>query len=156
MWPSQKIWTLCQIRKYIEYLARFSEFPWIEKIDDISIAYLFRALPEYMPSCVTVMCGNDELNSTMTWVGCLLKDTELFIQFAENSQILLKISVIPILLTFIYLVALNLLVNNQRNSSLQHIIVTYDLTFGAQSGRSAILHIQRNTYRFTKNLMGVK
>ena len=33
------------------------------------------------------------------------------------SQILLKISVIPILLTFIYLVALNLLVNNQLNSS---------------------------------------
>ena len=30
----------------------------------------------------------------------------------------------PILLTFIYLVALNLLVNNQLNSSLRHIIVT--------------------------------
>ena len=27
------------------------------------------------------------------WVGCLLKDSELFILFAENSQILLKISV---------------------------------------------------------------
>ena len=45
-----------------------------------------------------------------------LKDSELFILIAENSQILLKISVIPILLTFIYLVALNLLVNNQLNS----------------------------------------
>ena len=40
----------------------------------------------------------------MSWVDCLLKDLELFILFAENSQILLKISVIPILLTFIYLV----------------------------------------------------
>ena len=39
-----------------------------------------------------------------------------FILFAENSQILLKNSVIPILLTFIYLVALNLLVNKQLNS----------------------------------------
>ena len=53
----------------------------------------------------------------MSWVGCLLKDYELFILFAENSQILLKKSVIPILLTFIYLVAINLLVNNQLNSS---------------------------------------
>ena len=49
----------------------------------------------------------------MSWVGCLLKDSELFILFAENSQILLKISVIPILLTFIYLVALNLLNGKQ-------------------------------------------
>ena len=44
----------------------------------------------------------------MSWVGCLL---------TENSQILLKISVIPIFLTFIYLVALNLSVKNQLNSS---------------------------------------
>ena len=48
-----------------------------------------------------------------------------------NSQILLKISVIPILLNFIYLVALNLLNSKQPNqfivqlnSSLRHIIVT--------------------------------
>ena len=37
---------------------------------------------------------------------------------------LLKISVILILLTFKYLVALTLFVNNHLNSSLQHIIVT--------------------------------
>ena len=59
------------------------------------------------------MCRNDELSLTMSWVGCSLKN----ILFAENSQIFLKISVIPILLTFIYLVALNLLVNNELNSS---------------------------------------
>ena len=59
----------------------------------------------------------------MSWVRrwvelvILLNNSELFILFAENSQILFKISVIPILLTFIYLVALNLLVNNQVNSS---------------------------------------
>jgi hypothetical protein len=47
----------------------------------------------------------------------LLEDSELFILLAENSQTLLKIPVIPILLTFMYLVALNLLVNNQLNSS---------------------------------------
>ena len=60
----------------------------------------------------------------MSWVGCLLKDSELLILFAENSQIILKISVIPILLTFIYREARNLLVNNQLNSSLRHLIVT--------------------------------
>ena len=51
----------------------------------------------------------------MSWVGYLLDESELFILFAENSQILLKISVIPILLAFVYLVALYLLVNNQLN-----------------------------------------
>ena len=62
------------------------------------------------------MCRNDELSSTMSLVDCLPTDLELFILFAENSHILLKIYVIPILLTFIYLVALNLLVNIQLNS----------------------------------------
>ena len=65
-----------------------------------------------LESSATIMCRKDELCSTMSWVGCLLKDSELFILFAENSQILLKISVIPILLTFMYLVALSLLLNN--------------------------------------------
>ena len=56
----------------------------------------------------------------MSWVGCLLTDSELFMLYMqlENSQILLKISVIPIPLTFMHLVALNLVVNNQLNSSL--------------------------------------
>ena len=66
---------------------------------------------------VTILCRNDELCSMMSWVGCLLKDSKLFILFAENNQILLKIYVIPNLLTFIYLVAHALLVNNQLNSS---------------------------------------
>ena len=71
------------------------------------------------------MCRNDKLSSMMSWVGCLLPaDSELFTLFVENSQILLKLSVIPILLTFMYPVALNLLVNNQLNSSLRHTIVT--------------------------------
>ena len=72
------------------------------------------------------MCRNDELSSTMSWFGSLLKYSELFVLLAESSQIILKISVIlviPIVLTFNYLEALNLLVNNQLNSSLQHIIV---------------------------------
>ena len=84
------------------------------KVTDYSgLAYLGKI--SVSQSC---MCRNDELSSTMSLVGCLLKDSELFILFSENSQILLKISVIPILLTFIYLVALlSLLVNNQLNSS---------------------------------------
>ena len=65
----------------------------------------------------TIMCRNAELSLTMSWVCCLLKYSELFILFAENRQILLKISVIPILLIFIYLVVLYLLVNNHINSS---------------------------------------
>ena len=80
------------------------------------------------PQFLSLRCDNyvpewwvefdDELNSTMSWVGCLLKDSKLFfILVEENSQILLKISLILILLTFINLVALNLLVNNQFNSS---------------------------------------
>ena len=72
---------------------------------------------QHLETYVTIMCRNDELSAMMSCIGCLLKDSELFVLFVENSQILLKISVIPILLTFIYLVALNLLVNNQLNSS---------------------------------------
>ena len=50
---------------------------------------------------LTIMCRNDELSWTISWVAC-------FILIAENTQILLKIFVIPILLTFIYLVAFTL------------------------------------------------
>ena len=83
----------CHCVNFLEFCVNFSEF------------------------IVTIMCGNDELSSLMSWVGCLLKDSESFILFAENSQILLKVSVILILSTVIYLVALNLLVNNKLNSS---------------------------------------
>ena len=72
------------------------------------------------------MCRNDELSSTMSWIGCILKDSEVFILFAENSQILLKILVIPILLTFMYLVRLyqkTELLNNIKSTRTQLIIV---------------------------------
>ena len=39
----------------------------------------------------------------MSWECCLTKDSKLFILFDENNKILLKISVIPLLLSFIYL-----------------------------------------------------
>ena len=71
------------------------------------------------------MCRNDELS----WFMVVYQISELFILFAENRQIILKMSVIPIVLTFMYLVALNLLVNNQLNSSLRHIIGTM-VSFG--------------------------
>ena len=51
-------------------------------------------------TCVSIICHNDELSSTMSWLFTN-KFRFLFILFAENSQILLKTSVIPILLTFI-------------------------------------------------------
>ena len=40
-------------------------------------------------SCMPNFWRNDELILTMSWVGCLITDSELFILFAENSQILL-------------------------------------------------------------------
>ena len=40
------------------------------------------------------------------WVDSLLTDSEGFFLFAENSQILVKISIILIFLTFMYLVTL--------------------------------------------------
>ena len=86
------------------------------KLLKVKVSYILNYVN--LITILTIMCCNDELSLTMSWVGCLLTDSELFISFAENSQILLKIYVIPILLTFIYLVALSLLVNNQLNSSL--------------------------------------
>ena len=87
------------------------------------------------------MCRNDELSYTMSWVGYLLKDSELFILFAENSQILLKISVIPILLTFIYLVALYLLVNNQVNLSSNSTYRPTQLIIAAHNCHKHFLHV---------------
>ena len=40
---------------------------------------------------------NDELSLSLSWVDCLLTDSEVFTLFAENSQIVLKISIIIIL-----------------------------------------------------------
>ena len=70
------------------------------------------------------MGHNNEMSLMMSWVGCLVKDSECFVLFAENKQILLKISVIPILLTFMYLVAL---VNNQLNSSLNSATLEFQI-----------------------------
>ena len=54
-----------------------------------------------------IICHNDELSSSFSWLDCLQTDSELFlILFAEINQLLLKISFIPIILTFMYLVAL--------------------------------------------------
>ena len=94
---------------------------------------------------MTIICRNDELSLTMSW--------EFFILFVESNQNLLKISVIPILLTFIYLLAHNMLVNNQLNSSMRHIIVTkscskilWVVTFPGES-----LFWQHNTICIEKN-----
>ena len=63
-----------------------------------------------------------KFDDELSWL--VTKYSELFILLAENNQILLKIYVIQIFLAFIYLVAQSLLLNNQLNSSLRHIIVT--------------------------------
>ena len=46
-------------------------------------------------SSVPNFCCNDGLSLRMGSVGCLPANSELFILFAEISQILLKLSVIP-------------------------------------------------------------
>ena len=58
----------------------------------------------------TIMCRNDELSWLFT-----KRSRAFYLICRKKSQTLLKISVIPILL-----------VNNQLNSSLRHIIVTID------------------------------
>ena len=92
----------------------------VQTLENI-VSNIWVLLKYYVANSVSNLCCNDEVcliyAAMMSLVGCLLTDSELFISFAENSQILLKISVIPIPLTFIYLVALNLLVNKQLNSS---------------------------------------
>ena len=133
--PSTKFW---QYQKKTIFLQKTFYFLSPPRFPDLPPGYVVwsNLYCDIYLSNVPNFCPNDELNSTMIWVGCLLTDSELFILFAENSQILIEIFVIPSLLTFIYLVALNLLVNNQLNSSLQHIIVTiatnsnlhYDIT----------------------------
>ena len=55
-------------------------------------------MAQILTPIVTIMCQNDELSLTISLVGCLLKDSKLFIFFAKNSQIPLKIAVIPILI----------------------------------------------------------
>ena len=86
-----------------------------------TVSNIWILLKYYVANSVSNLCCNDEVcliyATMMSLVGCLLTDSELFILFAENSQILLKISGIPILLTLFYLVALNQLVSNQLNSS---------------------------------------
>ena len=48
---------------------------------------------------IAIICHNDELSLSLTWLDCLPTDSEIFfILFAENF--------IPILLTIMYLVAL--------------------------------------------------
>ena len=64
--------------------------------------FFFRAVE----TSVAIICHNDELSSSLRWLDCLLTDSEVFILSAEINQVLLKISFIPILLTFMYLVAL--------------------------------------------------
>ena len=56
---------------------------------------------------MAIICHNDDLSLSLTCVDLLQIDSESFLLFAEINQILLKISFIPILLTFMYLVALS-------------------------------------------------
>ena len=96
-------------------------------------------------------CRNDELNLTMSWVGCLLfNGFKLFILFAENSQNLLKISFILIFLTFMYLEALNLLVNNQHDTLLNS---THHCTAAEIRHNSYFVWIERNEKKVTKILL---
>ena len=76
--------------------------------------------------CVTVMCCNDGLNSTMPWVGCLLTRFRAFYLICRFSQILFKIYV-----TYSLNFRLSGSIDSfgkqptQLNSSLRHLIGTH-------------------------------
>ena len=53
-----------------------------------------------------IICHNDELSSSLTFLDCLQIDSYVFILLSESNQVLLKFYFILILLTFMYLVAL--------------------------------------------------
>ena len=69
---------------------------------------------------VTIMCRNDELRLTMSWLF-----TKRLCFLSHLQKIAKSFFVIPIFLTLKCLVALNELVNNQFISSFWHIIVTF-------------------------------
>ena len=149
MWPPQNIWILNQRKmQALRFLKLICVLILIFGVNSLTPGWvtaiiIFTCLNKcvnYLPRHINFFLlqekFNDQpwvgtqVNSALVWqlcatmmssVGCLLTDSDIFILFARNSQILLKISVILILLTFMYLVALNLLVNNQLNSSLRHI-----------------------------------
>ena len=53
-------------------------------------------------SNVTIICQNDNLSLSLTWLDCFQIDSGFFILFAEINQILLKIYFIHNLWTFMY------------------------------------------------------
>ena len=60
----------------------------------------FSGVSYHPGDCAATICQNDELSSS--WLDCLQTDSEAFILSAEINQILLKISFIPNLLTFMH------------------------------------------------------
>jgi hypothetical protein len=94
------------------YFAVIRETIWalftIEKgWENILSNFRYSMCDNYVPQWV-------EFDDALSWL--FTKRFRGFYLICRNSQILLKISFIPIPLTFIYLVALNLLVNNQLKS----------------------------------------
>ena len=67
-----------------------------------------------------IICQNDKLSSSLTWLDCLQIDSGGFILLAESNQILLRISFILIPLTFMYVssstLSENWVVNNPKTS----------------------------------------
>ena len=55
---------------------------------------------------VAIVCHINDTSLSLTLLDCLQIDSEGFILFAEINQMLLKVSFIPIFLTFMHLVAL--------------------------------------------------
>ena len=59
----------------------------------------FKAKWNYKTTFAAIIYHNDELSSSLSWFDCLQTDSEVVILSAKITQILLKISFIPILLT---------------------------------------------------------
>ena len=67
---------------------------------------------------VTIICNNDDLSLSLTWPDCLQIDSDAFILVVEINQILLKIYFTPILLAFMYLVAIFQKISSQTQTQL--------------------------------------
>ena len=100
------------IRNYEKFVWQFLHVRSYHSSTKATVAWWSQKSQKFyeVTSNVTIICQNDNLSFSLTWLDCFQIDSGGFILFAEINQILLKIYFIPIILTFyvssMYLVAL--------------------------------------------------
>ena len=88
------------------YVKPVKKIPFWNNINKYFIRYISQQLKDSYQSAVIMSWV-----PSSSWLDCLQTDSEVFILFAEISEIFLRNFFIIILLIFIYLVALNLLLS---------------------------------------------